>query len=390
MTSRFVLHRVDNAKRTGPGLYLHALRKYNIKPTKELRPKHFQFLVQASSATRQGREPVDDFDHDVEYVGIVKVGTPPQILHLDFDTGSSDSWVNSTLQPSEQRTKHSAFDPEKSTSFKKLPDLQWKIHYGDDSTAHGVVGTDTVNLGGIEIKEQAVQLAEFASPMFVRGKDDGLLGLAWGKINTVKPTRVKTVMENMIEQGLLIEPIFAVKLVHEGPGEYTFGFVDESIVAGDIHYTKVDNSKGFWTVDSATAKINGKVIHRPLNNKAVIDTGTTLALVDDDLIEKIYATIPGSKYDAEQGGYVIPSGSTGPSIELAIGGRYFQIPRSAFSFAPLDDGSNMDFGAFQSRGDFDSDLLGDVFLKYVVAIFDQGKTRFGCARRRDVKYDSHC
>lgn len=73
--------------------------------------------------------PVVDFDHDSEYVGVVAVGTPPQLIHLDFDTGSSDSWVNSTLQPSVQRSKHSAFDPDKSSTFKKLPGATWKIQY---------------------------------------------------------------------------------------------------------------------------------------------------------------------------------------------------------------------------------------------------------------------
>lgn len=135
-----------------------------------------------------------------------------------------------------------------------------------------------MNLGGIVIENQAVQLAESASPMFVRGPDDGLLGLAWGKINTVVPTRVKTVMENMIEQGLLEKPIFAVKLVQDGPGEYTFGFVDESIVDGELDYTPVDSRKGFWTVQSTTTKLNDRIIQRGGKNVAVSDPQKVCAI----------------------------------------------------------------------------------------------------------------
>jgi hypothetical protein len=38
------------------------------------------------------------------------------------------------------------------------------------------------------------------SAQFVQGAGDGLLGLAWGSINTVTPKPVQTPVENMISQ----------------------------------------------------------------------------------------------------------------------------------------------------------------------------------------------
>jgi hypothetical protein len=57
-----------------------------------------------------------------------------------------------------------------------------------------------VNVGGLAIQNQAVEVANQISDQFVQSTGDGLLGLAWGSINTVQPTPVQTPVENMITQ----------------------------------------------------------------------------------------------------------------------------------------------------------------------------------------------
>ena len=55
------------------------------------------------------------------------------------------------------------------------------------------MGTDNVTIGSITIKNQAVELANKLSTQFVQDtSSDGLCGLAFGNINTVKPTPVQT------------------------------------------------------------------------------------------------------------------------------------------------------------------------------------------------------
>lgn len=90
------------------------------------------------------------------------------------------------------------FDATKSSTFKKLSGSLWRIRYGDGSTASGIVGTDNVTLGGLCVENQAIELASKLSPQFSKSAGDGLLGLAFGKINTVKPKGVATPVENMV------------------------------------------------------------------------------------------------------------------------------------------------------------------------------------------------
>jgi aryl carrier-like protein len=72
------------------------------------------------------------------------------------------------------------------------------------------LGIDTVELGGFSIKKQTIELAKEESDTFASGPIDGLLGLGFDSITTVKG--VKTPVDNLISQGLISSPIFGVHL----------------------------------------------------------------------------------------------------------------------------------------------------------------------------------
>jgi hypothetical protein len=133
---------------------------------------------------------------------------------------------------------HTIFNPEQSSTFNNVPESTWSISYGDQSTASGTVGTDNVTIGGLTIKNQAVELANQLSAQFIQDSgSSGLLGLAFGQLNTVKPTAVKTPVENMIAQSDISADmeLFTAYLgswrdvsePDQGQSFYTFGYIDQ-------------------------------------------------------------------------------------------------------------------------------------------------------------------
>lgn len=147
------------------------------------------------------------------------------------------------------------------------------------------------------------------------------------------------------------------------------------------HYVPIDSTKGFWQFSSPSASINGKLITRP-NNTAIADTGTTLALVSDDLCKDIYDQIPGAEFDTKNQGWVFPLNTPVealPKVTFAVGDKQFEVQKEDFGFAKVS--GSMQYGGIQSRGDSKFDILGDTWLKAVYAIFDQGRKRFGVVQR---------
>ena len=87
-----------------------------------------------------------------------------------------------------------------------------------------------------------------------------------------------------------------------------------------------------------------------------MDTGTTLALVDDTIVSQIYGAIKGATFDQAQGGWKYPENSAVPKVEFAIGDKLYTVNPKDFPFGPAD--SSFLFGGIQSRGDLGFDIYG--------------------------------
>lgn len=289
------------------------------------------------------------------------------------------SWVFSSELSSSQTQGHDVYNPTKSKTSKKLSGATWSISYGDGSSASGDVYTDTVTVGGIAIKNQAVELASKISAQFAQDvNNDGLLGLAFSSINTVKPNQQTTWFDTGVNQGAFAQNVFTADLKHNAPGTYDFGYIDAAKHKGNIVYTDVDSSQGFWEFTGTGYQVgSSKFVSTSID--AIADTGTTLLLMDDAIVSAYYKQVQGAKMDNTQGGYVFPCSAKLPNFSLGIGSGTATIPASLMSLGAVSQGSSSCFGGLQSNQGIGLSIYGDVFLKAVLAVFDSDNQRFGYA-----------
>ncbi|KAF2020031.1 acid protease [Aaosphaeria arxii CBS 175.79] len=304
-----------------------------------------------------------------------------QTLNLDFDSGSSDLWVFSTELDQAKIGQHSAFDASKSTTFKQMQGAQFKISYGDGSGAAGVVGTDVVTIGGVQVQNQAIELATDVSQSFVDDLNtDGLVGLAFSNLNTVndgtKKTPQKTFFDNVM--GDLDLPVFTADLDPDGTGVYEFGKIDATKFEGEMAWIPVNATSGFWQFPSTKFAVGDSAFEAFGASPAIADTGTSLLLVDQPIAEAYYSAVQGAELNQQVGGFIYPCNAQLPDMSVAIGDSYMAvIPGNQITFATVDQANTTCFGGVQGNQGAGIQIYGDTLFKSQFVVFNGGNQSLG-------------
>lgn len=371
----FSVNQVANAafKPHGAFQLAKAYNKYGIPMPEGLARTVAKYNAAKKAKRDSGSATTTPEQYDIQYLTPVEIGTPAQTLNLDFDSGSSDLWVFSTDTPSSSVNGQTQYDPSSSSTSKQVSGASWSISYGDGSASSGSVYHDVVNVGGVSFDSQAVESASKVSDQFAQdSNNDGLLGLAFSNINTVSPSQEKTFFDNIV--GSLDVAAWTADLKYHTAGTYDFGVIDNSKYTGDISYVEVDDSQGFW---GFTADINGESV------SGIADTGTTLALLPDSVVEAYYSNVNGAQNDQQQGGYVFPCDASLPDLTFSPGSASITIPGQYLNYAPADESGQSCFGGLQSNGGIGISIYGDIALKAAFVVFDksQSSPRLGWATK---------
>ena len=177
----------------------------------------------------------------------ISLGTPPQTFKVVLDTGSSNLWVPSQSCNSIACYLHTKYDSSASSTYKKNG-TDFEIRYGSGSLS-GFVSQDVFQIGDLKVKHQ--DFAEATSEpglAFAFGRFDGIMGLGY---DTISVKGIVPPFYNMLDQGLLDEPVFAFYLGDTNEGqesEATFGGIDESHYTGKMVKLPL-RRKAYWEVD---------------------------------------------------------------------------------------------------------------------------------------------
>ncbi|KAI1873704.1 uncharacterized protein JN550_002973 [Neoarthrinium moseri] len=383
---------VFRGRRHGPSEMRRTFNKYNIPIHENLHNAVNRYLEEVP-ADQTGSVPATSIEGDLEFVAPVGIGTPAQILSLDFDTGSADTWVFSNDTQAKAVKGQEILDLSKSTTAQQIPNCTWSIIYGDFSSSSGLVYRDTFTLGDLSIPNMTIESAQSVSQQLSKQKAmSGLVGLAFGSI--IQTTPVQKAFLDFLPD-VLKNPVFTVDLRHNSSdGSYNFGFIDDSLHTGDLEYINVDSSDGFWSVQMKGFATQGSAISYEFAAPpaVILDTGSTLFYAPDQAVKQYYKTVPGANFSYEEYGWIIPCNATPPSFlwELAdangtvvqgeLPGDYLVYSRLNATLSP---GAPPDYcySGLQTLGGFTSleGIFGDVFLKAGFQVFDVARKRVGFA-----------
>lgn len=231
------------------------------------------------------------------------------------------------------------FDPAKSTTYSDMEGHFFHVLYGDGSYAYGSVGQDTVDIGGATVDKQAIGLPNVLDDSLILDMDsDGIIGLGSGNNSRIEPERQMSFFENVSED--LEEPVFTAQLKPGAPGSYEFGRVDASKHNGPLIEVPADFSRGHWEIPTSMFMVgddssfkNIQTISENGTHTAVVDTGTTIMLVNEQITDAYYRQVEGVFLSGMVGGYAFPCNTTLPPLHLALGASHFvRIPGPLLNF----------------------------------------------------------
>jgi len=250
----------------------------------------------------QGRDTSSLVNKNSYYALKLGIGTPPQDVYLQIDTGSSDTWVGGQY-----------FTPDLSSTYKENLTDPFSIMYGDGSSASGNYAQDTVSLG--DDTNLTLRNANFAYSATSKTTPQ-VCGIGLTD-NESSNHRYSNLPVQLKEQGHTTATVYAMRLGTRGsPGQLTFGGLDHSQYDGQLQTVPLVSSSSF-TVALDSVRLGNRTIYGTRQN-VLLDSGTTNLIIPADMADAILDGIqPGRKW--------IPT--TGYTVDCAqvTNDKYFEL-----------------------------------------------------------------
>lgn len=344
------------------------------------RTTHLEEVFKASvHADGDHPVPVSNF-LNAQYFSDISIGTPPQEFKVVLDTGSSNLWVPSSECNSIACYLHSKYDHSSSSTYKKNGS-SFEIRYGSGELS-GFVSQDTLQIGDLEVKNQ--DFAEATSEpglAFAFGRFDGIMGLGY---NTISVNGIVPPFYNMLDQGLLDEPVFSFYLSdtndESSESEAMFGGVNTDHYTGKL--TKIPlRRKAYWEVDLDAITFGDDTAEMD-DTGVILDTGTSLIALPSTMAELLNKEIGAKK--SYNGQYTVECDKRDSLPDLT-----FTLTGHNFTIGPYDYILEVQGSCISSFMGMDFPepvgplaILGDAFLRKWYSVYDLGTNSVGLAKAK--------
>ncbi|KAL2360145.1 Vacuolar protease A [Blastomyces dermatitidis] len=344
-----------------------------------IRPnQHIDEMFKGAAQASGGHSVLVDNFLNAQYYSEITIGTPPQTFKVVLDTGSSNLWVPSSECGSIACYLHNKYDSSTSSTYQKNGS-EFAIRYGSGSLS-GFVSQDTVRIGDLTIKSQLFAEATNEPGLaFAFGRFDGILGLGY---DTISVNKIPPPFYEMVNQGLLDEPVFSFYLgdanIEDDDSEAVFGGINKDHYTGELVMIPL-RRKAYWEVD-LDAITFGKETAQLETTGVILDTGTSLIALPSTLAELLNKEIGAKK--SFNGQYTIDCTKRDglPDLTFTLTGHNFTI--GPYDYILEVQGScissfmGMDFP--EPVGPLA--ILGDAFLRRYYSVYDMGNHSVGLAK----------
>lgn len=376
---------------------------------------------------QSGNAPITGVEGGLVFLAPIKAGN--QSFEVVIDTGSSDTWFvegNFTcLDPTTSMDipqDQCEFGPSYSLSSTAhvIADRNFNISYADGEFLNGAMLYENITLAGITVSQQEIGLVDYAA-WYGDGTSSGLVGLAYASLTNQYPGTNPAADQSgdYIPYNPLFttmytrnqtSAVFSLALQRSGAntasskgGILAIGGIpniphDRYFANASVAITGVDSASGapeyqFYTItldgwafsnsSAAQFDVHGTSSAKrvPINTSStsvIVDSGTSLVYAPEDVTADVAALYnPPATFDEDYGLYIVDCGAVAPVFGVVVDTKVLYVDPVDLV---IDEGDGLCVTGVQSDGG-GLTILGDVFLRNVLAVFDVGAGEMRFAAR---------
>ncbi|KAJ6781161.1 hypothetical protein PWT90_07872 [Aphanocladium album] len=301
----------------------------------------------------------------------IEIGTPPQTVAVNFDTGSSELWVNPNCAKSSDEAYCKTFGALGNSSTWVDTNQSGTLKYG---RGHADIkyGYDYVTIGTSKLNQQifgVAQDSEFATT--------GIMGV--GPSLHGWESSYPYVIDNMFTQNFIKSRAFSLDLRHveSSRGAVVFGGIDTKKFKGPLVKKDIvpaesspDGKTRYWaSCDSISINkedgTKSDVLAQP--QTFLFDSGYTISALPTTAFNELLKAFPSAQKESS-GQYTVDCSVAAAkgSLDFKFGDATINVPYSDFIWQQPDYNSCV-LGAIP---DDKMPVLGDTFLRSAYVVYD--------------------